>query len=246
MGGFFLIPRKCLQFFFFLCECLEETFRRPENIIITAIIINHITPCYSPPLTFFSLTGTQPVNAASLRPVNRFSTILKLWTRTSLQHCFVLCTAVIFVLRLLPVWRGFLGLSFPTPLSSRPLPAETALPTNLSVMGLWQMSSARCSCHDFRYSWSQLSILHSCWKLLPTYRDKREKHVPVLEPPTFTLPVNLNCQWKSLCPNLLDCRWDYSFPAEGQGIKLGSGNIQNHGSFVLQCIWATAQTTHTK
>lgn len=186
------------------------------------------------------------MHTASLSPVNDFSVIVKLWNGTLLQHCFVLCTAVVFILWLLPVWWGFLGLSFPAPLSSRPLPAETALPASLSVMGLWQTSSARCSCHDFGYSCSQLSILQFCWKLLSTYRGKREKHVPVLEPPTFTLPVNLNCQWKSLCPNLLDCRWDYDLPAEGQGIKLGSGNIQNCGSFVPQCMWARAQTTCTK
>ncbi|PKU48363.1 hypothetical protein llap_1363 [Limosa lapponica baueri] len=32
----------------------------------------------------------------------------------------------------------------------------------------------------------------------------------------------------------MDCRRDYDLPAEGQGIKLGSANIQNCGSFVLQ------------
>lgn len=59
--GFFLIPRKYLEFlfFFFLHGHLEASFRRPENITIIAIIINH-EYFHIPPLTSFPLTGTQP------------------------------------------------------------------------------------------------------------------------------------------------------------------------------------------
>lgn len=44
---------------FFLRECLEASFRTPENITNIAIIINH-EQFHIPPLPSFSLTGTQP------------------------------------------------------------------------------------------------------------------------------------------------------------------------------------------
>lgn len=82
---FFLIPRKYLDFFF-LCECLEASFRRPENIIIIAIITNH-EYCHIPPSHPFLLQELSPVHSASLTPGNHFSIVLKLWNLTFATTC---------------------------------------------------------------------------------------------------------------------------------------------------------------
>lgn len=167
---FFLIPRKYLEFFLFssvnVWKHHSEVQRilpsYPSLLIMNTFISPHILSSYR---------NSSPVHSASLIPVNHFSIALKLWNLTLLQHCSVHCDCFHSLLPV--VWRGFVGLSFPAPLSSRPLPAEPTLPASLSAVGLWQTSSARCRCHDFRYSCSQLSILQFCWKLLSAYRDER-------------------------------------------------------------------------
>lgn len=136
------------------------------------------------PLTSFPLTGAQPRAFSQPDSCESFQCSFK-----TLKCDFA---AALFCARWLFsffAWRGFVGLSFPAALSSRALPAEPTLPTSLSAMGLGQTSSARCHCHDFRYSCSQLSILQFCWNYCQP-AGTREEHVSVLEPPTFTLPAD--------------------------------------------------------
>lgn len=242
---FFLIPRKYLEFFFFfLCECLEASFRRPENIIIIAIIINH-GYCHIPPSHPFLLQELSPVHSASLTPGNHFSIVLKLWNLTFATTC-LFCALWLF-----PSFAGScLGRICRAELSSTSLQQTPA-----------------CRAHPANQPFSHGAVTHRlCQMLLPWFQIfmLTAVHLTVLLEITVSLQGGGRgacvCTWatsirtacpfklpvKSLCPHLWDHPWDYSLPVEEQGIRLEGGNIQKCGSFVLQYVWARAQTTCTK